>query len=98
MKRKKVPFYSERMKDETAYTLYIDSETKDVYRVINRSGNLSLNYIVIILYLAYLRFIMSVSLSYELPFILVSVFVSSIVVSYVVGVFVLKGTMNDLRP
>ncbi len=97
MRKKPVPFYAEMTKGKNAFTLFIDPETKEVYRANHKSINQIFYWIAFVLILALLRAAKAIPITFEHPVTLFAFTLVTIVIGMGIGISFYKGTIGELR-
>jgi len=98
MNNKYTPFYAEMEKDKTPFTLFIDLETKDIYKADHKTINKLYYWITFVLILALIRAMKEWPLSHDYPLYVIAFTIAAIAIGISIGVLFYKGTIGELRP
>src|SRR5690625_3140613 len=98
MKKRFTQFYAEMEKDKTPFTLFIDLETKDIYKADHKTINKLYYWITFVLILALIRAMKEWPLSHDYPLYVIAFTIAAIAIGISIGVLFYKGTIGELRP
>src|SRR5690625_6143796 len=96
MNNKFTQFYAEMEKDKTPFTLFIDLETKDIYKADHKNVNKLYYWITFVLILALIRAMKEWPLSYDYPIYVLEFIIATIAIGISIGVLFYNGTIDEL--
>src|SRR5690625_2309675 len=96
MKKRFTQFYAEMEKDKTPFTLFIDLETKDIYKADHKNVNKLYYWIILVLFLALIKSMKEWPISHDFSLYVIAFTIAVIAIGINFCVLFYKGTIDEL--